>query len=190
MLESESPRNLGAPGWQQRILLAYDKLNKRDKVVQEMKRLVSEYGPRSAWAAANAGGTGALAEANELAESALRELVQDYHQEAIKTKSVATYRLARDIYQQYLGTFPQSESAYTLRFYSAEILYALEEWDSAADQYTRVVELDPKARYAQKAAYDAILALEKSVAISRGKLKKRELAGSARIDEVRATEEV
>ena len=102
MLEAEAPTHVRAPAWQQKVLLAYDKLNKRDKVVQEMKRLVADYGPASAWAKANAEQKGALAEANELAESALRELVQDYHQEAIKTKSVATYKLARDIYRQYL----------------------------------------------------------------------------------------
>src|SRR5205814_807601 len=94
-----------------KILLAYDKLNRRDQVVTEMKRLVGEYGPQSGWAKANTAERGALAEARDLAEASLRELVQDYHQEAIKTKSAATYRLARDIYRQYLETFPQSESA-------------------------------------------------------------------------------
>ena len=86
-----------------------------------MKRLVADYGPTSAWAKANADEKGALAEATDLAESALRELVQDYHQEAIKTKSVATYKLARDIYRQYLETFPDSETAEILvRQYVAE----------------------------------------------------------------------
>src|SRR5207302_1872649 len=111
MLEAEAPAHVRAPAWQQKILLAYDKLNKRDKVVQEMKRLVADYGPKSPWAQANAEQKGAIAEANDLAESALRELVQDYHQEAIKTKSVATYKLARDIYKQYVETFPGSETA-------------------------------------------------------------------------------
>ena len=185
-LETEAPNHVRAPAWQQKILLAYDKLNKRDKVVLEMKRLVADYGPNSAWAKANAEQKGALAEAADLAESALRELVQDYHQEAIKTKSVATYKLARDIYRQYLETFPESDSAYSMRFYYAEILYALEEWDEAAVQYDKVAAADPKGSYAQKSAYDAILALEKSVDIAKGKLKKRELAAGEKIDERRA----
>ena len=189
-LEAEAPTHVRAPAWQQKILLAYDKLNKRDRVLQEMKRLVADYGPTSAWAKANAGSKGAIAEANDLAESALRELVQDYHQEAIKTKSVATYKLARDIYRQYLETFPESETASSMRFYFAEILYALEDWDAAAQQYGQVVESDPKGSYAQKAAYDAILALEKSVDIGKGKLKKRELADATRIDERKAKGQV
>jgi TolA-binding protein len=189
-LEAEAPTHVRAPAWQQKILLAYDKLNKRDRVVQEMKRLVADYGPNTPWAKANAEQKGAIAEANDLAESALRELVQDYHQEAIKTKSVATYKLARDIYRQYLETFPESETAYSMRFYYSEILYALEDWDEAAVQYDRVVDSDPKGGYAQKAAYDAILALEKSVDIAKGKLKKRELADAARIDERKAKGQV
>ncbi|TMA27533.1 MAG: tetratricopeptide repeat protein [Deltaproteobacteria bacterium] len=190
MLESEAPTHLRAPAWQQKILLAYDKLNKRDTVIAEMKRLVAEYGPNSPWAKANAAEKSALSEGNELAEGALRELVQDYHQEAIKTKSVATYKLARDIYKQYLETFPQSETASQMRFYYAEILYALEEWDAAADAYDKVADADPKGPYAARAAYDAILALEKSVAVAKGKLRKRELAASEKIDERKAKGQV
>src|SRR5207245_2670458 len=98
-------------------------------------------------------------------------------------KSAAPYRLARDIYRQYLDTFPQSESAGSMRFYYAEILYALEEWDAAATEYGKVVEAEPKGSQAQRAAYNAILALEKAVAIAKGKLKKRELADAAKVEE-------
>src|SRR5262249_14688955 len=134
LLQQRAPGHLRAPAWPQKILLSYHKLHHRDQVLAEMKRLVADYGPKSAWAAANAEQKGAVGEAGEMAESALRELVQDYHQEAIKTKSAATYRLARDIYRQYLDTFPHSEAAPSMRFYQAEILYALEECDAAAEQ--------------------------------------------------------
>src|SRR5437868_10688714 len=153
ILEARAPHHPRAPSWQQKIVLACDKLNRRDQVLAEMKRLVSDYGPQSGWAKANMAQIGAVAEANDLAEGALRELVQDYHQEAIKTKNAATYRLARDIYRRYLDSFPESESAYDLRFYYAEILYALEEWKAAAEQYTAVAEVKPKGEYARKAAY-------------------------------------
>jgi len=182
-LQQRAAGHVRAPAWQQKIVLANDKLQRRDRVLAEMKRLVADYGPKSAWAKANAQQNGALTEADALAETALRELVQDYHQEAIKTKSAATYRLARDIYGQYLDSFPHSEAAPSMRFYLAEILYALEEWDAAADQYGRVLEADPKGTYADRAAYNAILALEKSVDIAKGKLKRRELADAAKIDE-------
>jgi TolA-binding protein len=182
LLIAESPRHVRAPAWQQKILLAYDKLNKRDKVLAEMKNLVKGYGPQSEWAKANAEHTGALVEATELAQGALSQLVQDYHQEALKTKSVATYRLARDIYREYLTTFPQAEDAYNLRFLYAETLYALDQWADAAEQYARVVDEGPQGTYRKQAAYDAILALEKEVAVSKGKLRRRELGGATKID--------
>jgi tetratricopeptide (TPR) repeat protein len=186
LLAGKAPADARAAAWQQKILLAYDKLNRRDDVAHEMERLVADYGPRSAWAKANAARASALTEAHELTESALRELVQDYHQEAIKTKNAATYRLARDIYKHYLDAFPESESAYRLRYYYAEILYALEEWEPAADQYAAVAEQDPKGEYARKAAYAGVLSLEKAVAIAEGKLQKRELSDAARVDERQA----
>src|SRR5207237_366631 len=185
LLQEKAPDDARAAAWQQRVLLAYDKLNRRDAVAQEMERLVSGYGPRSEWAKAKAARGASLDEANQLAESALRELVQDYHQEAIKTTNAATYRLARDIYRRYLDSFPESESAYNLRFYYAEILYALEEWHAAADQYARVAEADAKGEFAQRAANDAILALEKAMAVAQGRLGTGELADAARVDEQR-----
>jgi TolA-binding protein len=186
LLAVKAPEDPHAPAWQQKILLAYDKLNQRDAVAQQVERLVAGYGPRSEWAKANAAHGHALGEAHELTESALRELVQDYHQEAIKTKNAATYRLARDIYKLYLDAFPDSESAYRLRYYYGEILYALEEWEPAAEQYAKVSDADAKGEYARQAAYDAILALEKAVAVAQGRLLKRELAGAARVDDRRA----
>ena len=190
LIENENPTNVRAPAWQQKVLISYDKLNKRDKVVSEMKILVDNFGPKSPWAVANANEKGALQEATELAESAMRELVQDYHQEATKTKSVATYKLARDIYKQYLDTFSAEEAAYSMRFYYAEILYALEQWPEAAAQYEQVVALDNKGQYAQRAAYDDILALEKQVAIEKGLAKKTELSDATKIDEKRAKGQV
>ncbi len=185
-LITESPAHVRAPAWQQKILLAYDKLNKRDKVVQEMKILVKNYGPQSEWAKANAEHTGAVGEATELAQSALSQLVQDYHQEALKTKSVSTYRLARDIYRDYLETFPNAEDAYNLRFLYAETLYALDQWQEAAEQYSRAVEMNAQGPYTRQAAYDAILALEKEVAVSKGKLRRRDFAEGTKIDERKA----
>ena len=76
----------------------------------------------------------------------MRVMVTDYHQEAQKTRQVETYRLARDIYKQYVDAFATSDdpefvsdSAFNMRFFYAEILWTLEEWDAAAAQYDAVV---------------------------------------------------
>ena len=154
MLEERAPSDPRAPAWQQRIVLCFDKLDRRDQVAAEMTLLASRYRSK-------AGGP---------EEEALRQVVQDYHQEAIKTKSAATYRLASEMYRQYLLAFPGSPAAVSMRFYLAEILYSLEEWDAAAAEYGKVLEEDPRGQYAQRAAFDSVLALERSVDLSRGKL--------------------
>ncbi len=59
-----------------------------------------------------------------VAEEAMRTIVTEYHQEAQKTKQVETYRLARDIYKQYVDAFASiddenyvSDQAFNLSFY-------------------------------------------------------------------------
>src|SRR5437763_12612536 len=90
------------------------------------------------------------------------------------------------MYRQYLEAYPEAEAATRLRFYYAEILWSLEEWEAAAEQYGKVADADPKGEFARKAAYDAILALEKLDAQGKGKLGTGKLADDAPVDERRA----
>ena len=183
MIIQEDPADSEDPAYQANIVKAYEGQRMRDKVRVELKKLVDTYKPGTDWAQANSRNKNALAAAYDLTEGSMRELVTDYHQEAQKTKSVATYRLARDIYKEYLDNFPNSDSAYNLRFYYAEILYALQEWEKAAEQYALVVKQQPKGLYSKSAAYDALLSYEKLVQISKGTLQQRELSDNEKIDE-------
>lgn len=183
LLIDEDPNDPKAPEWQSNIVRSYEDMRDRAKVVEEMKILVANYKPGSAWAVANASNQAALAAAYELTEAAMREMVTDYHQEAQKTKEVKTYRLAAGIYKDYLDSFADSDYAYNLRFYYAEILWTLEEWDKAAEQYELVYEKDPEGSYSKTAAYNAILAYEKLIAIDRGELEKSQLRDDQKVDE-------
>ncbi len=130
----------------------------------------------------------------------MRIAVTEYHQEAQKTKEVKTYRLARDIYKEYVDAFASSadeqfvaDQAFNLKFFYAEILWALEEWEPAAKQYDGVVafkipnRVDAKEvsneRYRQTAAYNSILAYDKLVKIERGLLQKSDLRENEKVDE-------
>ena len=166
-------------------MFAYDKLDHKGERSRRSEAACEQYAPASGWAKANAGEK-AHSRRRPSWASALRDLVQDYHQEAVKTKSAATYRIARDMYRQYLDAYPQAESANRLRFYYAEILWSLEEGGPAAEQYGKVAEADPKGEFVRKAAYDAVLAVEKVDAQARGKLGSGKLADDAQVDERRA----
>ena len=159
-----------APSLQANIVEAYAQLGQSKAVRAEVARLVDRYGPGSKWREHHVDkgeeGRAALEVAYELTETKLRNLVTEFHRDAQKRRNVPTYRLARDIYAKYLEAFPSSDSAYQMRYYYAEVLWALLQWRDAAEQY-RLVAVAPspdgraRGKYTREAAYNQILAYEK-----------------------------
>ncbi|HCF60681.1 MAG TPA: gliding motility protein U [Myxococcales bacterium] len=189
-LISDDVNDARCPEYQNAIVTSYEGLRNREMVKKEMKRLVDLYNPNSPWAKANSANKNAISAAYDMTENAMRTMVTEYHQEAQKTKVVETYRLARDIYKEYLDNFSDSEFAYNLRFYYAEILWALNEYESAAPQYAMVVDKDKAGQYSKMAGYNEVLCYEKLVDIERGKAKKVELKEGQKIDEKRRKDEI
>jgi TolA-binding protein len=162
-LLNEYPTSKDCPAFHNAIVMAYRKMNKRDKVTQEVNRLIEQYKPGSHWAEVNKSNKMAIAKANSLVEGALRDLVTGYHKEAQDTKSWDTYNLARGIYAKYLETFPNSEYAYKLRWYYSDILYKMGDFYSAAKQFAEVVKKDPKGAFSQEASFNAVLSWDKCI---------------------------
>ncbi|KFA92321.1 tetratricopeptide repeat protein [Archangium violaceum] len=200
VLIKDRPMGPGAPEYQQSIVRSYEGLRQRNQVRAEMKRMVELYRPGGAWWQTNTGNKSVLRNAFSVTEEAMRVMVTDYHQEAQKTRQVETYRLARDIYKQYVDTFATSDepefisdSAFNMRFFYAEILWALEEWEAAAAQYDAVVAFKIPERdsarevsnesYRKNASFAAIMAYDKLVKIERGQLAKSELKDGQKVDE-------
>jgi tetratricopeptide (TPR) repeat protein len=94
-----------------------------------------------------------------------KELALIWHKEAQKTKNPDTYKLVRFIYKDYLDRFSKEKGAVDMAFYYAEVLWTAEDWKDAAEQYTRVVELDPKGKWVKEAAYAAVLAWKNALNI-------------------------
>ncbi|MEQ9498319.1 MAG: tetratricopeptide repeat protein [Deltaproteobacteria bacterium] len=172
MLIDKYPMHDKSPYLQASIVEAYAQLNKKEKVRKEVERLVDLYRPGTPWYRYQQDrgddGKASLEYAYDLTESKLRDLVTEYHRDAQKRKDVPTYELARDIYAKYLDAFSNTDSAYELRFFYGEVLWALKEWKKAADIYTKVATTQPDkkaaGKYARTAAYNAILAYEKVIA--------------------------
>jgi tetratricopeptide (TPR) repeat protein len=196
-----------APDYQQAVIKSYEGLRQRDKVKAEVRVLAELYRPGSAWWKANESKKEVLANGFNVAEEAMRTIVTEYHQEAQRTKQVDTYRLARDIYKQYVDAFATSEDpnfisdfAYNLKFFYAEILWALEEWEPAAKQYDDVTAFKIPDRdtakaasnesYRKASAYNAILAYDKLIRIERGLMQRSELKQGDKVDETKKKGEV
>jgi TolA-binding protein len=163
MLINLDPDNAQAPDYQSAIVLAYSNLGDRAAVRKEVTRLVELYRPGSAWWRKNESNAALVERARTVAENRMRELVTDYHRYAQKFKKVEDYETAADIYSQYLQAFPDSENAYRLNFFYAELLWDLGRWRDAAKQYDAVVKRDNKGEYTRTCAYNAVLAWEKIV---------------------------
>ena len=84
------------------------------------------------WAKKNADDPKVLTRAFEAVEDKLSGLVTEQHRAAQETKLAETYFLARDIYKEYLDKFPDSRNAYDFRFFYAEILFELKEFEGHA----------------------------------------------------------
>ena len=174
-----NPDDVNAPDYQSSIVAAYSTLSDRDAVRKEVRRMVELYRPGSPWWRKNEGDAMAVDRARTLAESRMRELVTEYHRFAQKFKKAEDYFLARDIYKEYLEAFPDSDEAYRLNFYYAEILWDLDQWEDAAVQYDNVVKRNQEGEYTRNSAWNAILAWEKIV---KGE-KARSFKEGQRIDE-------
>ncbi|MDP2339739.1 MAG: tetratricopeptide repeat protein [Deltaproteobacteria bacterium] len=163
MLINLDPDNTGAPDYQSSIVLAYSNLGDRPAVRKEVTRLVELYRPGASWWRKNEANPALVDRARTVAENRMRELVTDYHRFAQKFKKVDDYETAADIYSQYLQAFPDSENAYRLNFFYAELLWDLGKWRDSAAQYDAVVKRDAKGEYTRTCAYNAVLAWEKIV---------------------------
>ncbi|HXI54477.1 MAG TPA: tetratricopeptide repeat protein, partial [Polyangia bacterium] len=87
-----------------------------------------------------------------------KELALIWHKEAQKTKNQDTYALTKFVYKEFLDHFNDDKDAYDMSFYYGELLWTLEQWKDAAEQYTKVVKLNTKGKYVKDAAYAAVLA--------------------------------
>ncbi|MBI5495261.1 MAG: tetratricopeptide repeat protein [Deltaproteobacteria bacterium] len=169
------PEDPDCPDFQSSIVAAFFKMNKRDEIRTEVKRLVELYRPGTPWWKKNEKNKRTVEKAREIAEERMRELVVDTHAIYTKLKKQDDAELARDMYSDYLKVFPDSEHAYRLRFFYAEILWDLGAWPEAATQYDVTVENDAKNKYkgdyTRQAAYNAILAYEKIAKGEKGEFK-------------------
>ena len=145
--------------FQGRVVDAVSRLGSPKDTVKEVKLLTDYYvGLKQRFGSAAAGAERDsmkkdLAEAQDIAENTIRRLATEYHKEAKKLRGSAQERefaFALELYKNYLTVFPKpienSEVNYVffMRFYYAEVLYKLEHFLEAAQNYDAVVELNPR----------------------------------------------
>jgi tetratricopeptide (TPR) repeat protein len=139
--------------WQTKIVRNTLSSGSKREQVQELERLGAVHD-----AVVESLGASARAECRDALHDTAKELAIVWHKEAQRTKNRDTFALDRHVYELFLSYFPADADAYELGYFYGELLWTLEAWRAAAEQYTKVVEARPDGRYVKDAAYAAVLA--------------------------------
>lgn len=162
-LIAQTPNSPKSFEYQYQIVQNYFYAKNSPKFRDELYRWVQDYGPNSAWAQANKDNQELLANSQKLRETTLRNWTLQQHQTAQNSRAPFSQGMANDGYRLYLREFPRSENAPDIHFYYGELLYDMTKYEDAAAQYQWVIENAPKNRFAEKAATNLILAVEKGI---------------------------
>jgi hypothetical protein len=154
--------------WQDKVLRNSLSAGSEAEQIQELGRLGISYRHLSQLGNVKAH---VVAECRNRYHEVARELAFVLHKQAQRLKQLGTYQLAAAAYQEFLGSCTDGPAPTEVAFYYAECLWQIAalsasheaRWREAAEQYTRVVHLDPRGPYVKEAAYAAILAWQNVV---------------------------
>src|SRR5512138_2341852 len=145
-LIQEKPLSPEAPLFQSRIVTSAGRMGRKDAAVQQahvfakmLRDIEAQPGVRDEKAQK------ALQEARREAEQTLRILAVQYHNEWKKTRDEPVAAFAAAVYRDYLDLFPAAPTSYEMRFFHAELLYALADFPGAGEEYERVALHDVQA---------------------------------------------
>jgi len=145
-LIKEKPVSVEAPFFQSHIVTCVARLGRKDAAVQQGHLFVQmlrdvEASPEGK----EPKNAKFLTDARADAERTLRILAVQYHNEWKKTRDEPVAGYAASVYRDYLSVFPNEPPAYEMRFFHAELLYALAQFEEAGAEYDRVAQADVEA---------------------------------------------
>ena len=173
------PRAQSLCAWQGKVLRNTLSAGSEPEQVQELGRLGSSYRHLCTLSGVS---TDVLDECRNQYHDTAREMAFVLHKQAQRLKRLATYQLAAQVYREFLGTFEGEKASVEVAFYLAECLWQIAalspasdtiRWSEAAEQYTRVIHLDPAGRFVKEAAYAAVLAWQNALYLDDDDLKRR-----------------
>jgi TolA-binding protein len=187
---ARDPMNPGNAAVMEKIISVYDTLRDTESAINERLALARNYGPGSAWYEHNKDHPEVLARVDKRLELAMNQAAQFHHKRAQELKgqasvsgdekflvaSLAEYRKAADVYEDYLRRFPESKYAYENAYLLADCLYFSFQFDAASLMYRKVRDWVGKTEYLESAAFNVIDSIEREA----GKqVKDGKLAASA-----------
>lgn len=161
LLLERLPADERAPRWALAVARGRASLGETDATTEALARLARDYLAGSDWARQQSDPE-VLRETHELIERAIRVRAMRWHDLAQRENQRPLFEQSERLYGIYLEHFPDSEQAYELRFYRAEILFhRLQRWEDAGREYLAAAQQNPSGRYTRDALYNAIGAFER-----------------------------
>ncbi len=167
------PTSIKSAEYQRDIVANWNSALDADKAQEEIKVLLDNYGPTTAWAKAQKNRE-ALARSLETTEDLTRTTATNIHGEAQrreksdKKPDVNLYTRAAAAYETYLSAFGggakgSTEKAIEIRYYRADILFfKLGKTEEAGDEYLAVGKSAPVGKLHKDALLNAMAAYEKA----------------------------
>jgi TolA-binding protein len=160
-LVEHAPTAPKAFDYQYQIVLNYSTIKNQKSYRDELYTWIDSYGPESEWARANSANQKLIQDAFALRESSLRNYTLMLHKNAQNSQKRPHLNSVKQAYSLYLEKFPDSAKAAEMHFFYGELLYSLNEFPLAANEYSTSANKDPKGKYYQVAVLNNLLALEK-----------------------------
>jgi tetratricopeptide (TPR) repeat protein len=166
------PESIKSAEYQRDIVANWNSALDVDRAQEEIKVLLDNFGPNSAWAKAQRN-RDALARSLEVTEELVRTTATNMHGEAQrreksdKKADINLYSRAATAYEQYLAAFGNAkgstEKVVEIRFYRADILFfKLGKTEEAGDEYLAVGKTAPVGKFHKEALRNAMEAYEKA----------------------------
>ena len=188
---SDDPVDPKAPDYWEAIIDARKTIGVREKWEDSVRKMIGYFDPKGKWHGANSGNERAINNARLMAEGYLAQLAVEYNQLADKENKEGDPKEAQRLYAQaskdyklFLEKFPESDDAYNIRFYRAQILaYELKDYEEAARQYKMVADAKADGEHHELSTYGVLNAYENLVTANHPKSAVVRLANNSQRQE-------
>ena len=157
----EAPDSPKVLTYQRLIVENADKTTDKRLTRKEIQRLVKLY------AALQQENSSIVSGESPKIEEMLRRMAIGYHLEAQRTMEKKAMLLAQEVYDHYLTLFPEGSGRYQMLMNHAILLYQLESYEKAVEEYERVIQMQPDGKYSREAAYTSLLCYYKLIDLSK-----------------------
>lgn len=163
MLIDQEPTSKKAFEFQYQIVQNYFYSKNSPQFKEELYRWITDFGPNSAWYAANQADQPLLQNSVKLREQTLRNYILQQHQTAQNSRAVYSRTTASEGYKLYFQEFPTVPQAAEMHFFYGELLYDMGKYDEAGAQYSWLTENAINSKFAAKASQNLLLSIEKAL---------------------------